>query len=52
MGKWRTMTKFEIRNTMAYAESNAIRSLAKGSMGPTSQSSDNVQVAILGESST
>ena len=55
-GQWCRMTKFEIRNNMAYADmickSNAIRSVAQGLMGPTSQTSDNVQLALLGESST
>ena len=50
-GKWRTMTKPEIRNDMAYASQmqfDVLRSI----MGPTSQTPDCVQPAALGESST
>ena len=50
-GKWRTMTKFEIRNNMAY-ESDAIRGIAQSSMGPASQTSDDIQLAVLGKSRT
>ena len=39
-GKWRTMTKFEIRNNMAYAS---------GLMGPASKAPDSVQLAVLGK---
>ena len=51
-GKWRTMTKFEIRNNMAYASHMQFEVLRRAIMGPTSQTSNSIQLAVLGESST
>ena len=47
-GTWRTMTKFEIRNNMAYASQMQFEVL-RGSTGPTT---DSHQLAVLGKSST
>ena len=44
-GKWRTMTKFEIRNNRAYASQMQL-------YGFNRPASDSLQLAVLGESGT
>ena len=51
-GKWRTMTKFEIRNNMAHASQMQFEVLRRDLLGPASQTSNSIQVAILGKSRT
>ena len=51
-GKWRTMTKFEIRNNMAYASQMQFEGIAESSMGSAGPASDSLQLAVLGKSGT
>ena len=49
-GKWRTMTKLEIRNNMAYASQMQFEVLRRALWVPTGPASGSFQLAVLGES--